>query len=195
MQTVFARSLIELPGDALPSPHENCYWLVPGRLLAGEHPCVWATQTGRDRLAALLDAGITHFVDLTGDREPLSPYADTLTELAAARGTQAVLLRHSIVDFGVPSPAGMRLTLDALDDALRVKGNVYLHCHGGIGRTGTVVGCLLVEQGCTAAQALDIIAAKWQVMAKRFAVPRSPETQAQRDFIARWGELHQGSAR
>ena len=39
----------------------------------------------------------------------------------------------------------MREILDCLDDALRSGRKVYVHCRAGIGRTGTVVGCLLVE--------------------------------------------------
>ena len=34
---------------------------------------------------------------------------------------------------------------------------VYLHCRGGIGRTGTVLGCYLVRQGQTAEEALASI--------------------------------------
>ena len=32
------RRILDVPGDALPRPHANCYWLIPGQLLAGEHP-------------------------------------------------------------------------------------------------------------------------------------------------------------
>ena len=37
--------------------------------------------------------------------------------------------------------------LDAIDDHLRGGGNVYAHCWGGKGRTGTVVGCWLIRHG------------------------------------------------
>ena len=31
--------------------------------------------------------------------------------------------------------------LDSLDTAIADEHTIYLHCWGGIGRTGTVVGC------------------------------------------------------
>ena len=37
--------------------------------------------------------------------------------------------------------------LDAIDDQLENGGNVYVHCWGGKGRTGTVVGCWLIRHG------------------------------------------------
>ena len=39
----------------------------------------------------------------------------------------------------------MRIILGALDTALKAGEIVYVHCWGGVGRTGTVVGCHLVE--------------------------------------------------
>ena len=49
----------------------------------------------------------------------------------------------------------MREILDHLRTRLDSGHKVYVHCWGGIGRTGTVVGCHLVEQGMTADQALE----------------------------------------
>jgi hypothetical protein len=62
----------------------------------------------------------------------------------------------------------------------------YVHCWGGVGRTGTVVGCLLREQGFDAAAALAVIERKWRSMAKRDRHPNSPETPGQVAFIERW---------
>ena len=41
----------------------------------------------------------------------------------------------------------MTRILDDVDAALADGGAVYVHCWGGIGRTGTVVGCWLVRHG------------------------------------------------
>ena len=53
-------------------------------------------------------------------------------------------------------------------------GGVYVHCWGGIGRTGTTVGCWFVRHGRTGDQALAEIAERWQWMEKaiRFPAPR-----------------------
>jgi protein-tyrosine phosphatase len=95
-------------------------------------------------------------------------------------------LRRAIPDMGVPSPAGMRATLDAIYEAIGAGDPLYVHCWGGIGRTGTVVGCLLREQGFTVTEALDLIARKWRVMEKRNRHPNSPETPGQVTYIRRW---------
>ena len=68
----------------------------------------------------------------------------------AGSASEFVHERHSIVDMDVPrsqqQTAGI---LDAIDKALEDGKNVYVHCWGGIGRTGTVVGCWLVRHGMT----------------------------------------------
>ena len=62
-----------------PLPIPECYWVVPGLLLAGEYPFSFVEEEGRARLRAFLDAGIRLFVDLTEERESgrsdfLEPY-------------------------------------------------------------------------------------------------------------------------
>jgi atypical dual specificity phosphatase len=183
---VFERSLLSAAGDALPRPHTNCYWLVPGRLLAGEYPADDDPRRMASQMQALLDAGVSHCIDLTHESEALPAYGATLAQAAEGRGTVAVTQRFSVADFGVPSVPGMRRTLAAIDDALGAGGTVYLHCRAGIGRTGTVAGCFLREQGLTADETLALIQHKWQAMAKRVYVAQSPETDEQREFIAAW---------
>jgi protein-tyrosine phosphatase len=82
----------------------------------------------------------------------------------------------------------MRRTLDALDLALAQGRNVYLHCWGGVGRTGTTVGCYLVRHGLNGADALAQLAAWWRTVPKSRTFPRSPETEAQAEYIRGWSE-------
>jgi atypical dual specificity phosphatase len=187
--TRFERSLLAAAGDALARPHGNCYWLVTGRVLAGEYPAHDDPRVMARQMQALLDAGVTHCIDLTHESEALPAYASALAQAAANRGIVAGAQRFSVADFGVPSVAGMRRTLAAIDSALASSGTVYLHCRAGIGRTGTVVGCFLREQGFEADETFALIEHKWQVMAKRSHVSRSPETEEQREFIVAWAAL------
>ncbi len=163
-----AREPYDTPGDAAPRPHANCYWLWPGRVLAGEYPA--------GHIAEIEAAGITHFIDLTVTPETPRGY----TPLTAQH------LAHGITDFGIPTAQGMRRTLDAIAAALDGGGAVYLHCRAGIGRTGTVAACWLVEQGFAPEEALALLQRKFRAMAKSAFVGRTPETEAQRAFVLSW---------
>jgi hypothetical protein len=180
------RRVLEGPGDALRRPHPNCYWLIPGQLLAGEHPGAMLPAACVERIDAMLDTGMRHFVDLTDEGEAAMPYVPTLVERAGARGLRVDHRRFAIPDYGVPSVALMRAALDAVYGAMAAGDPVYLHCWGGVGRTGTAVGCLLREQGFSGVETLDAIARKWQSMEKRTRHPNSPETRAQIAFVERW---------
>lgn len=49
---------------------------------------------------------------------------------------------HSpIVDYGLPTVEQMRAILKYINDKIRAKENVLIHCVGGYGRSGTVMGC------------------------------------------------------
>ena len=179
-------SAFEAPGDAWPRPHANCYWVLPGALLAGQHPGSFDPAAQQAAVGALLDAGIRQWLDLTTDDEPLPDYRAALAGCAEARSLHVQVQQLPIIDFSVPKPALMRRILDTLHAALQARQPIYLHCHGGVGRTGTVVGCCLVEHGYTPEQALALLARKWQVMEKRVRAPAPPETDEQRDFILNW---------
>jgi len=183
---VFERRALDTPGDIVARPHANCYWVIPGRLLAGEHPGAIVAAEGIARIDALLDAGVRRFIDLTAEQEGPRPYASILFERAATRGVRVDHRRFAMADFGVPSAALMRAALDEIYQAIGAGEMLYLHCWGGVGRTGTVVGCLLREQGFAAADALHLLARKWRVVAKRDRHPSSPETPGQVAFIERW---------
>jgi protein-tyrosine phosphatase len=153
-------------GDAHGLPHSDCYWVLPGRLLAGAYPEL--------HLDALLAAGIDCFVDLTRDGDVLAPYALRAQGRARWHG-------FAITDYAVPGVALMRRIVDVLEAELARGARVYLHCHAGVGRTGTAVGCWLVEQGLTGGEALKLIAYKRDAL-----LGQSPETEAQREFVRRW---------
>ncbi len=147
---------LPLASGSTPGPTPRSYWVVEGRFVAGAYPSrSQPLDPGQipDVTAALLDAGITCFVNLTEDHpgggdSHLTHYQDHVTD-------SAVVLAHPIVDVDIPTVDEMNDTLDAIDDHLRGGGNVYAHCWGGKGRTGTVVGCWLVRHGYGSPDALD----------------------------------------
>ena len=76
--------------------------------------------------------------------------------------------------------------LDAIDTAMRDGKTVYLHCWGGVGRTGNVVGCSLVSHGHTRDAAHRQIAEWWQGVEKVYRQPISPETSEQHEHVGNW---------
>ena len=168
---------------ASPGPFRASYWVLENQLLAGPYPGASDDEEARERLGRLLDAGVRVFVDLT-ERGELLPYDAVLKEQAAARGIQVEHVRAPIQDLGVPTEQELARTLARIDEALQAGTPVYVHCWGGIGRTGTVIGCWLSQQGYASKAALDRLAELRDGCDpyRRF----SPETGAQREMVRRW---------
>lgn len=169
--------------EARPIPES--YWVVPGRLLAGEYPGLSAEELTRKRIDTFIEDGFQTFVDLTRPGE-LAPYARILTEQAEAYGVEISHRRFPIGDFGLPTGEQMNVILDAIDDSLQAGQKIYLHCWGGIGRTGTTVGCYLVRQGMSGVSALTQLAAWWKSVPKSRYHLHSPETVEQMNFVRNW---------
>jgi ADP-ribosylglycohydrolase len=167
----------------LPSPQSpplpNCYWVQPGKLLAGEYPGDATPELTALRLERLLQAGISCFVDLTQPGE-LPGY-----EQALPPGVR--YLRRPIPDHGVPAePVQMAEILADVREALEAGQGVYVHCRAGIGRTGTVIGCLLAEQGLGSSATLTELNRLWRQSARAAHWPTVPETAEQSDYVSAW---------
>jgi hypothetical protein len=95
-------------------------------------------------------------VDHTG--HPFAPYGPALVDLGRKEGFEISGKRFPIRDLDVPSAETMNAILDEIDRCMGQGAAVYIHCWGGRGRTGTVVGCYLVRHGLTGEGALRRIA-------------------------------------
>ena len=152
------------------------YWIEPSRFAAGEYP---------DALAA----GVNDVIDLTEDDEGVVPYAHILARLSGDLAVSTSRCRFPIPDESVPATiCDMVRILDEIDTALSARRVVYLHCRGGVGRTGTAVGCWLVRHGRTGEDALAHLAELWRGVARAFGMPRSPQTREQENYIRGWRE-------
>ena len=74
-------------------------------------------------------------------------YFPPVQELAKLAGQQTRFARFPIRDMSIPTHEQMREILDAIQAEIRADGAVYVHCWGGKGRTGMVIGCHLLEMG------------------------------------------------
>ena len=100
----------EVPAPSLP----DHFWVQPGRLMAGEYPGAKHRAEAEAKLTALLDAGVTAFVDLTEPGE-LEGYAEVLGVIAERRGRPVHYQRCPVRDVAVPSDEDMTAMLDLVD--------------------------------------------------------------------------------
>ncbi|MDD2367052.1 MAG: protein-tyrosine phosphatase family protein [Desulfuromonadaceae bacterium] len=77
--------------------------------------------------------------------------------------------------------------LDTIDHHIHHGEIVYLHCWGGVGRTGVIVGCWLSRHGFTGDAALARLKELWQECPKS-SHRKSPETTEQEQYIVTWQE-------
>ncbi len=170
--------------DERPLPLPFGYW-VPGlELFAGEYPGAKYGAEAVPRLERLVEAGFTCFVDLTEEGE-LIPYEPLLEQVWGDR--PVFYQRHPIRDVSVPKNEGeMNAILDSLEVALALGHRIYVHCWGGVGRTGTTVGCLLVRHGLDGEEALGEVARLFGRTIKNER--ESPETDQQREYVISWSD-------
>lgn len=168
-------------------PIPKSYWVIPDQFLAGEYPGHYDESVARKKLSAFLEAGITDFIDLTYPHE-LVPYEPILKELAPLYDLQPHYTRISIRDGRIPSPQTMLEILDTIDAAIKHRRKVYIHCWGGIGRTGTVVGCHLVRHGEQPKNAVAQVDKLYHSRQQDPLHTHSPETEEQVQFILDWRE-------
>ena len=177
------------PRDRRPAPDDS-FWVEEGRLLAGPYPGSQNREEAEAKISALLDVGVDSFVDLTEECEtgpggdPVVPYDGLMYEIARERGIPARYLRMPITDLGVPQQWHMEAMLDLIEVCTRDGGIVYVHCMGGVGRTGTVLGCRMIEAGTPPSEVLNVIAEKRAVKLRSDRL--SPETDEQREFVINW---------
>ena len=176
-------------GNTPDRPIPNSYWIQPGRFAAGEYPGAPDLGSAEAKLRDMLEAGIDHFIDLTGEADRLKPYIQIAEKEASHLGRSVNRESHPITDLSVPRrPEEMTSILDAIDNALDNDRTVYVHCWGGVGRTGTVVGCWLVRHGLSGEEALAQVSEWWMGMAKAHPDRSSPETPEQRQYVMDWRE-------
>ena len=171
-------------GADMTSFPSDCYGVRKGQLLAGNYPGSRFPEEARAKAEAFVEFGVTCFVDLTEEDEGLEPYEQALAGIALEHQLDVTHNRFPIVDVNVPEPGQMTSILAFIRQAMSDGEVVYVHCWGGVGRTGTVVGCSLAEGGVSSEKLLNEIAVLRAKTVNSYKA--SPETQQQVDFIQNW---------
>jgi len=175
-----------------PVPFPRSYWVIPGKLLAGYYPGSKDPKEAATKLTALINSGIRHVINLMEPDERdftghlFVPYADIMESIAAKMGVSVTFDQLPIKDLSVPTERHMTRILNQIDLCIKHGKPVYVHCLGGIGRTGTVVGCYLVRHGlATGKNVLEMI----RNLRKdtEDSGRESPETSEQRGMVVGWG--------
>jgi len=165
----------------MPPPFRLAYWVDPPRLMAGCYPGHGDPRIAERQLGALLDCGIRCFLSLMEEdvRGPFLAYEPLLERIAAQRGIAIECLRFEIEDHTAPSFEQMAEIERSIARSIAAERPVYLHCWGGRGRTGAVVGVYLVRRGLTTTENFaDLIAEL-----RSGAPGESPETEEQTEFV------------
>ena len=148
-----------------------------GAVYAGEYPGDKYGEKATEKLKRMYHFGIRHFIDLTEEGE-LCPYNHLLP-------SDTTYTRFPIPDCGVPkSIESVRRLLLRIEELKKMEGYVYVHCWGGVGRTGTIVACYLSQNSeePDLNKTLEVLRGRFSEMPKS-AYRETPETKEQIDFI------------
>jgi ADP-ribosylglycohydrolase len=122
------------------------------------------------------DWAVDTLVLLVRDEELVVAGVAGIAELMAAHGIE--LVRYPIVDMDVPTDlVSFQRLLDGVGGRLRAGKTMVVACRGGLGRTGTVVGCLLREAGLDGRAAIALT---------RASRPSTIQGLGQEAFIVDW---------
>jgi tetratricopeptide (TPR) repeat protein len=169
-----------------PVPCHYSYEVVPQKFYAGEYPGNPNASKAKEKVATLVKFGITHFVDLT-EADELKPYAPYLPTGIGHR-------RFAITDPQLAPLDLMHAIVTHIETLLADGQCVYLHCHGGIDRTGGVVACWFAHCGMPAHEAMRQYKTRWETNPKLKKTYWTPAIQKQPDYIQKFIDFEQNIA-
>jgi hypothetical protein len=177
--------------EILEVPFTRSYWVIPGKLLAGCYPGSEDPIVEVKNIKVIIQAGIRHFIRLLEPQEysrpddPFPLYVDHMETIAEKMGITVTFDQISIKDFSIPTERQMVRILNQIDMCIKYDKPVYVHCWGGKGRTGTVVGCYLARHGFAAGNDVIKMIKELRKNTENFSDP-SPETRTQIKMVINW---------
>lgn len=157
------------PGSGgVPELPPHFCWVIPDRLAGMGKPGLLRRE--EDDLDAMAIAGINLLVSLT--ERPFPP------ELLRQHGMRG---RHfPIPDMGVPSVGHTSRLCNELSRAIDAGERVAVHCHAGLGRTGTILAAILIWRGSDPERAIAELRATGRAYI---------QNEAQEQFVRHFAEL------
>lgn len=153
-------------------------------IFAGEYPGDRSEDIARQRVEQMYNFGIRYFIDLTEDGE-LCPYAHLLPE-------DATHIRFAICDRKTPTDfEGVERLIERIDALREQGGKIYIHCWGGVGRTGLIMACYIAThmENPTKTSVLAALRAYFSAMPKS-SYRTTPDCRCQvqyiTSFISHW---------
>ncbi|MFW5876814.1 MAG: ATP-binding cassette domain-containing protein [Myxococcota bacterium] len=156
-----------LPGPRPPELPSHFRWVLPGKLAGMGKPGLLGDE--QTDLEAVASAGVEVLVSLT-----TQPIGSDRLQPFGMRG------RHfPIPDMGAPAVAAAARLCRDVERSLDRGAAVALHCHAGLGRTGTMLASYLVWSGATPEEAVRTV---------RQACAQYIQSDAQLKFLRRFSE-------
>ncbi len=157
------------------------YWLIPNELAGMPmpfiHPDRRMNQGGElnaynDDLPRLHEAGIRAVVSLVNNPSDGLVYHDAGFDFISV----------PIPDFNPPAPQQAAQVVEFIDRMKEAAKPVVVHCHAGLGRTGTLLAAYLIANGKKTMEAIAAV---------RSVRPGAIETQGQVQFLADWETMQE----
>jgi protein-tyrosine phosphatase len=139
---------------------------------------------GRDYLKRAVERGVSCVVCLVPREEAYQKTGLDLLDYYQQAGLQVI--HTPIRDFDIPRAADMQAAVEATIVALSQGVHILVHCHAGIGRTGTFLACLV-------SRSLELDGREAVIWLRQY-IPSAVENTLQEAFVQEFCKIGQQKA-